>query len=90
MTEHAHPAHRIPTPQEQRITLAAVMITLFLSALDQTVVSTAMPRVVAELRGLELYPWVTTIYLLTSTVMVPIWGKLGDLFGRKIVLIWGV
>jgi EmrB/QacA subfamily drug resistance transporter len=89
MTDHAFVA-RVPTPQEQRVTLAAVMITLFLSALDQTIVSTAMPRVVAELKGLELYPWVTTIYLLTSTVMVPIWGKLGDLYGRKTIMIGGI
>jgi EmrB/QacA subfamily drug resistance transporter len=81
---------RAPTPQERNVTLAAVMITLFLSALDQTIVSTAMPRVVAELKGLELYPWVTTIYLLTSTVMVPIWGKLGDLYGRKAIMIGGI
>jgi EmrB/QacA subfamily drug resistance transporter len=68
----------------------AVMITLFLSALDQTITSTAMPRIVAELKGLELYPWVTTIYLLTSTIMVPIWGKLGDLYGRKAIMISGI
>jgi EmrB/QacA subfamily drug resistance transporter len=90
MTDHLHTPHRVATPQEQRVTLAAVMISLFLSALDQTVVSTAMPRVVAELKGLELYPWVTTIYLLTSTVMVPIWGKLGDLYGRKTIMIGGI
>ncbi|MGZ3345951.1 MAG: MDR family MFS transporter [Caulobacteraceae bacterium] len=91
MTDHAlYTAPRVPTAQEQRVTLAAVMITLFLSALDQTIVSTAMPRVVAELKGLELYPWVTTIYLLTSTVMVPIWGKLGDLYGRKAIMISGI
>ena len=72
MTDHALYTARVPTSQEKRVTLAAVMITLFLSALDQTIVSTAMPRVVAELKGLELYPWVTTIYLLTSTVMPPI------------------
>lgn len=71
-------------------TVAALLIVLLLSALDQTVVSTAMPRVIAELKGLQLYAWVTTIYLLTSTVMVPIWGKLGDLFGRKPILLWGV
>ncbi len=78
------------TPEERRITVAALLIVLLLSALDQTVVSTAMPRIVAELHGLELYAWVSTIYLLTSTVMVPIWGKLGDLYGRKRVLIIGV
>ena len=90
MTDHALYTARVPTSQEKRVTLAAVMITLFLSALDQTIVSTAMPRVVAELKGLELYPWVTTIYLLTSTVMVPIWGKLGDLYGRKSIMIGGI
>ena len=90
MTDHASFTARVPTAQEKRVTLAAVMITLFLSALDQTIVSTAMPRVVAELKGLELYPWVTTIYLLTSTVMVPIWGKLGDLYGRKAIMIGGI
>jgi EmrB/QacA subfamily drug resistance transporter len=71
-------------------TVAALLIVLLLSALDQTVTSTAMPRIIAELHGLELYAWVTTIYLLSSTVMVPIWGKLGDLFGRKAILLWGV
>src|SRR4051794_31904728 len=71
-------------------TVAALLIVLLLAALDQTVTSTAMPRIIAELHGLELYAWVTTIYLLSSTVMVPIWGKLGDLFGRKAILLWGV
>jgi EmrB/QacA subfamily drug resistance transporter len=78
------------TPAERRTTIVALLIVLLLGALDQTVVSTAMPRIVAELKGIELYPWVTTVYLLTSTVMVPIWGKLGDLYGRKAVLIVGV
>jgi EmrB/QacA subfamily drug resistance transporter len=68
----------------------ALVIVLLLGALDQTIVSTAMPRIVAQLQGLSLYAWVTTVYLLSSTVMVPIWGKLGDLYGRKVVLIWGV
>ena len=77
-------------PEGRRITVIALIIVLLLGALDQTVVSTAMPRIVAELRGLEIYAWVTTVYLLSSTVMVPIWGKLGDLYGRKIILMWGV
>jgi len=81
---------RVPTSQEKRVTFFALMIVLLLSALDQTIVSTAMPRIVAELKGLELYPWVTTIYLLTSTVMVPIWGKLGDIYGRKAIMIAGI
>jgi EmrB/QacA subfamily drug resistance transporter len=78
------------TAQERRVTVAALMIVLMLGALDQTVVSTAMPRIIASLKGLNLYSWVTTVYLLSSTVMVPIWGKLGDQWGRKRVLITGV
>ncbi len=77
------------TPQERRITLIALMIVLLMSAMDQNVVGTAMPRIVAQFQGLNLYSWITTIYLLTSTVTVPIWGKLGDLFGRKGVLLVG-
>ena len=76
--------------EARRITVIALVIVLLLGALDQTIVSTAMPRIVAQLHGLSLYAWVTTVYLLSSTVMVPIWGKLGDLYGRKIVLVWGV
>jgi EmrB/QacA subfamily drug resistance transporter len=78
------------TDTERRLTLAGLMIVFLLSALDQTVVSTAMPRIIAELNGLTLYSWVTTAYLLTSTVMVPIWGKLGDIYGRKPVLLAGI
>ena len=66
------------------------MIVFLLSALDQTIVSTAMPRIATQLKGLGLYAWVTTAYLLSSTVMVPIYGKLSDLYGRKPVLISGV
>jgi EmrB/QacA subfamily drug resistance transporter len=77
------------SPAERRITVIALLIVLFLSALDQNVVGTAMPRIVAELKGLNLYSWITTIYLLTSTVTVPIWGKLGDLYGRKLILLIG-
>ena len=76
--------------EARRITVIALVIVLLLGALDQTIVSTAMPRIVAQLQGLSLYAWVTTVYLLSSTVMVPIWGKLGDLYGRKIILVWGV
>ena len=78
------------TPEQKRMTLIALMIVFLLSALDQTIVSTAMPTIVSELQGLDLYAWVTTSYLLTSTVMVPIWGKLGDLYGRKPILIIGI
>jgi EmrB/QacA subfamily drug resistance transporter len=85
----------LPHPQtfsddERRMTLAALLIVFLLSALDQTIVSTAMPRIVGELHGLNFYSWVTTAYLLSSTVMVPIWGKLSDLHGRKPVLVAGI
>ncbi|HEY0803159.1 MAG TPA: hypothetical protein VGD54_20155, partial [Steroidobacteraceae bacterium] len=60
---------------ERRITIIGVMIVFLLSALDQTIVSTAMPVIISQLHGLELYSWVTTAYLLSSTVMVPVWGK---------------
>jgi EmrB/QacA subfamily drug resistance transporter len=75
---------------ERRVTLLAVAIVFLLSAMDQTIVATAMPHVAAELHGLALYSWVTTAYLLTSTMMIPIWGKLGDQFGRKPVLLWSI
>ncbi|MES2188175.1 MAG: MDR family MFS transporter [Pseudomonadota bacterium] len=78
------------TPAEKRITLAALMIVFLLSALDQTIVATAMPRIVSQLSGLDLYAWVTTAYLLASTVMVPIYGKLSDIYGRKPVLVSGI
>lgn len=78
------------TTEEKRLTIAALMVVFLLSALDQTIVATAMPRIIEQLRGLELYAWVTTAYMLSSTVMVPIYGKLGDLYGRKSILIFGV
>ena len=67
-----------------------VMLALLLTALDQTVVGTAMPRIIAELNGLDYYAWVTTAYLVASTAVVPIAGKLGDLFGRRWFLIGGM
>jgi EmrB/QacA subfamily drug resistance transporter len=69
---------------------AGVAITLLLAALDQTVVGVAMPRIVTDLRGLDYYAWVTTAYLISSTALVPIAGKLGDMFGRKPFLLAGM
>jgi EmrB/QacA subfamily drug resistance transporter len=65
-------------------------LALFLAALDQTIVGTALPRIVAELNGLEYFAWVATAYMVASTTMVPIAGKLGDLFGRKPFLLVGM
>jgi EmrB/QacA subfamily drug resistance transporter len=70
-------------------TVGGLMLTLLLAALDQTIVGTAMPRVVADLHGFEHYAWVTTAYLLTSTTVVPIVGKLSDLYGRRWFLLGG-
>jgi len=86
----APPEAQVFTSAERKITLAGLMIVLLLSALDQTIVSTAMPRIAMQLKGLDLYAWVTTAYLLSSTVMVPIYGKLSDIYGRKPILIAGV
>jgi len=72
------------------LTMVGVLIVMLLASLDQTIVSTAMPRVIAELQGFDRYTWVSTAYLLTSTVMVPIYGKLSDLFGRKPIFLFGV
>lgn len=63
--------------------MVGVMLAMLLSALDQTIVATAMPRIVQELNGLEKLSWVITAYLLASTVIVPIYGKLSDIYGRK-------
>jgi EmrB/QacA subfamily drug resistance transporter len=67
-----------------------VSMALLLAALDQTVVGVAMPRIVAELHGLQYYAWVTIAYLITSTALVPVAGKLGDMFGRKPFLVAGM
>lgn len=60
-----------------------LLLSAAISALDTSIVATAMPRIIGELSGLEYYAWVTTAYLVTSTTIIPISGKLGDLFGRK-------
>lgn len=75
---------------ERRLTLASVLVVLLLSSMSQTIVSTAMPRIVSALSGLHLYAWAVTSYLLSSCVTVPIWGKLGDIFGRKAILLAGI
>lgn len=74
----------------QVLAMLGVALSLFLVSLDQTVVGTAMPRIIAELNGFELYAWVTTIYLLAETAVLPIVGKLGDTFGRKWFVIGGL
>jgi len=70
--------------------IVAIMLALFLGALDQTIVGTALPKIITDLSGANLYTWVVTIYLLASTVTVPIYGKLSDMYGRKPLLLTGV
>jgi EmrB/QacA subfamily drug resistance transporter len=69
---------------------AGLMVTLFLAALDQTIVATALPRVVSDLGGITQYSWVFTAYMLTSTVTVPLYGKLGDVWGRKNLFLFAI
>src|SRR6476619_8340813 len=83
------PPIELPHPVRMRI-LGAVMIGVFLAALDQTVVGTALPKIVTDLGGNDLYTWVVTIYLLTSTITVPFYGKLSDIYGRKPLLMIGI
>lgn len=70
--------------------LGAVLLGIFLAALDQTIVGTALPRIVTDLAGNDLYVWAFTAYLLTATVSGPVYGKLSDLFGRRPIFIIGV
>ena len=70
--------------------LFAVMLGLFLGALDQTIVGPALPTIATQLSGNDLYVWAITIYLLTSTISVPFWGKLSDIYGRKPIFMIGI
>jgi EmrB/QacA subfamily drug resistance transporter len=69
---------------------AGLMVTLALAALDQTIVATALPRIVGDLGGITQYSWVFTAYMLTSTVTVPLYGKLGDVYGRKNLFLFAI
>jgi EmrB/QacA subfamily drug resistance transporter len=72
------------------ITFIGVMLAMFLASLDQTVVGTAMPRIVADLQGFGQYTWITSVYIITSAVTIPITGKLIDMYGRKMFYIIGL
>jgi EmrB/QacA subfamily drug resistance transporter len=83
------PPIELPHPVRIRI-LLMVMIGVFLAALDQTVVGTALPRIITDLGGNELYTWAFTAYLVTSTISGPLYGKLSDLFGRRPIFLFGI
>ena len=74
----------------QFLTLGAVMLGMLLSSLDQTIVGTAMPKIVNDLNGFQRYSWVITAYLVASTAMMPIFGKISDIFGRKWLYMLGI
>ncbi|WP_309238899.1 MFS transporter [Streptomyces lunaelactis] len=71
------------SPRRVRLVFIGLMLALLLAALEQMIVATALPKIVGELQGLDRMPWAITAYLLTSTIGLPIYGKFGDLFGRK-------
>jgi EmrB/QacA subfamily drug resistance transporter len=75
--------------REMALTIGGLMLSLFLASLNQSIVNTAIPRIVSELNGFEIYAWVTTSYMLTNTAVVPVIGKVGDIFGRKPILVAG-
>jgi EmrB/QacA subfamily drug resistance transporter len=77
-------------PRAKLEILGAILLALFLFALDQTVVGTALPVIITDLKGNDLYTWSVTVYLLTATISGPIYGKLSDLFGRRPIFIWAV
>jgi EmrB/QacA subfamily drug resistance transporter len=82
-----------PAPLEHRqvlVVFSGLLLAMLLAALDSTIVSTALPTIVSELGGLEHLAWVVTAYLLAQTVVTPVYGKLGDLYGRKVVLQVGI
>src|ERR671937_359557 len=78
--ERLHYSHR-----QIVIILFGVMAGMLLFALDQGIVGTALPRIVSELGGLDKLSWVVTAYLLTSTAATPLWGKISDLYGRRLI-----
>ena len=82
----ARQAEAVEQTRRFRLIFGALMLVLLLASLDQTIVSTALPTIVGDLGGIEHLSWVVTAYLLASTVVGPLYGKLGDLYGRKIVL----
>jgi EmrB/QacA subfamily drug resistance transporter len=86
----AQPFGDTMTTRQKWLLLGSLMVSMFIGALDQTVVSTATPRILADLGGFDLLSWLFTSYMLTSTIVIPLVGKLGDMFGRKLFLIGGI
>src|SRR5690348_588012 len=81
---------RPAAPARRGVVLAGLMLTMALAAMDTTIVSTAVPQIVQSIGGFSIFSWLFSIYLLTQTVTIPVYGKLADLYGRKPVLIGGI
>ncbi|MGZ6267008.1 MAG: MDR family MFS transporter [Candidatus Limnocylindrales bacterium] len=84
-----HPAVEVNSRARFEI-LGAILLALFLGALDQTIVGPVLPTIAKDLNGIDLYTWVVTAYLVTSTAAIPVYGKLSDLYGRKPMLVVGI
>ncbi|GHE28833.1 EmrB/QacA family drug resistance transporter [Streptomyces capitiformicae] len=83
LRQHIAPATEQQVPGGVMVSIGALLLGMLLAALDQTIVSTALPTIVSDLGGLEHLSWVVTAYLLAATAATPLWGKLGDQYGRK-------
>src|ERR671922_3006662 len=78
------------SPRSKLLIYGSVLLALLLSSLDQTVVATALPRIVTDLQGADRFVWVVTAYMLCSTVTIPVYGKFSDVYGRKVMLLIAV
>src|ERR1700740_412771 len=83
------PAPRFDPKRRRAVTLALVLVTA-LASFESTIVSTAMPTIIGDLGGLPLYAWVFSIYLLTSTVAMPVYGRLADIYGRRRLILLAI
>ena len=86
----AVPEMKTPAPPNLRLVFGGLLLVMLLAALDQTIVATALPTIVGDLGGLDHISWVVTAYLLAQTAVTPLYGKLGDMYGRKVVLQFGL
>ena len=85
-TMPAVPVRQVPQASTRRLVFTGLLLVMLMAALDQTIVATALPTIVGDLGGLSHISWVVTAYLLAQTAVTPLYGKLGDMYGRKIVL----
>src|SRR5258708_25087467 len=84
------PGRLVPSHGEIRTIVFGLMLAMFLAALNQTIVATALPTMGRDFRDFELLPWVVTAYLLTSTAVAPLYGKLSDIHGRRAMMLAGI